>query len=56
MSKHYLLSLRRHVSATVGHLQITEIYIEKNCTDFDHSIGAYSKFSMRFRCRLDYTY
>jgi len=52
----YLLCWRRHVSATVGHLQVTKMYIEENCTECDHSIGAYSKLSMRSRCGLDYTY
>jgi len=52
----YLLCWRRHVSATVGHLQVTENYNEENHTEHDHSIGAYSKLSTRSRCRLDYTY
>jgi len=38
-----------------GHLQVTKMYIEENYTQFDHSIGAYSKLSMRSR-RLVYTY
>ena len=42
MSKHnclvsYLLCWRQHVSATVGHLQVTKMYIEENYTDCDHS-------------------
>ena len=40
-----LLCWRRHVSATVGHLQVTKMYIEENYTQYDHSIGAYSKLS-----------
>ena len=51
----YLLCWR-HVSATVGHLQVTKIYREENYTEYDHSIGAYCKLSTRSRCRLDYTY
>jgi len=47
MSKHnclvsYLLCWRR-VSATVGHVQVTKIYKEENCTVYNHSIGAYFK-------------
>jgi len=52
----YLLCWRRHVSAAVGHLQVTKMHIEKNYTQYDHSIGAYCKLSTRFLCRLDYTY
>ena len=37
----YLLGRRRHVSATVGHLQVTKMYIEENYTEYDHSIGVY---------------
>ena len=33
----YLLCWRRHVSATVGHLQVTKIYIEENYTEYDHT-------------------
>ena len=47
----YLLCWR-HVSTTVGHLQVTKICIEENYTEYDHSIGAYSKLS---RCRLEPT-
>ena len=50
-----LLCRRRHVSATVGHLQVTKMYIEGNYAEYDHSIGAYCKLSKRSR-RLDYTY
>ena len=39
----YLLCWRRHVSATVGHLQVTKMYIEENYTEYDHSIGEYCK-------------
>ena len=46
----------RHVSATVGHLQVTKMYIEENYTEYDHSTRAYSKLSTSSRCRLDYTY
>jgi len=56
LSVSYLLCRRRHVSANVGHLQVTKMYIEENYTECDHSIGAYSKLSTRSRCRLDYTY
>ena len=52
----YLLCWLRHVSATVGHLQGHEMYIEENCTEYDHSTGAYCKLLKRSRCRLDYTY
>ena len=52
----YLLCWRRHVSSTVGHLQVTKIYIEENYTEYDHSIGAYSKLSTRSRRRLYCTY
>ena len=31
-----LLCWRRHVSATVGHLQITKMYNEENYTEYDH--------------------
>jgi len=51
-----LLCWRRHVSVTVGHLQVIKMYIEENYTEFDHSIGAYCKVLTRSRCRLDYTY
>jgi len=51
----YLLCWR-HVSANVGHLQVTKMYIEEKYTGYYHSIGAYSKRSTRSRCRLDYTY
>ena len=44
-----------YVSAAVGHLQVTKMYIEENYTEYDHSIGAYSKLSTRSR-QLDYTY
>ena len=37
----HLLCWRRHVSATVGHLQVMKMYIEENYTD--HGIGAYPK-------------
>ena len=37
-----LLCWRRHVSATVGHLQVIKMYIEENYTEYDRSIGAYS--------------
>jgi hypothetical protein len=41
----YLLCWR-HVSATVGHLQVTKkMYIEENYTEYDHGIGAHSKIS-----------
>ena len=40
----YLLCWQRHVSVTVGQIQITKMYIEENYTECDHSIGAYSKF------------
>ena len=33
----YLLCWLRHVSATVGHLQVTKMYIEENYTEYDHS-------------------
>ena len=52
----HLLCLWRHVSAIVGHLQITKIYIEENYTEYDSSIGAYSKLSTRSRCQLYCTY
>jgi len=32
------------------------MYIEENYTEYDHSIGAYSKLSTRSHCQLDYTY
>jgi len=32
------------------------IYIEENYTEYDHSIGAYSRISTRSRCRLYYIY
>jgi len=48
----YLLCLRRYVSTTVGHLQSTKIYIEENYTEYDHSIGAYSKLSTTSFCRF----
>jgi len=32
----YLLCWRRHVSADVGHLQVTKMYNEENCTVYDH--------------------
>jgi hypothetical protein len=51
----YLLWWRWHVSATVGHLQVTKIYIEENYTEYDRSIGAYSELSTRSR-QSDYTY
>ena len=38
----YLLCRQWHVSATVGHLQVTNMYIEENYTECDHSTGAYS--------------
>ena len=50
------LSLWRHVSTTVGHLQVTKIYIVENYTEYDHSIGAYCDLTTTSRCRLDYTY
>jgi len=53
---YYLLCWRRHVSTAVGHLQVTKMYVEENYTEYDHSIGAYSKLSTRSRCPLDYTY
>ena len=46
----YLLCWRRHVSATVGHLQVTKMYVEENYTDYDHSIGAYSTYTMIIFC------
>jgi len=52
----YLLCWQRHVSATVGHLQFTKMYVEENYTDYDHSIGAYCKLSTSSLCWLDYTY
>ena len=52
----YLLCWRRHISATVGHLQVTNTYIEENYTQYNHSIGTYSKHSTRSRRRLDYPY
>ena len=51
----YFYVKRRHVSATVGHLLVTKMYIEENYTEYVHSIGAYSKLSTRSR-RLDYVY
>jgi len=39
-----------------GHLQVTKMYIKENYTEYDHSIGAYSKLSTGSRCRLDYAY
>ena len=51
-----LLCWWRHVSATVSHLQVTITYMEENYTEYDHSIGAYSKFSTRSHYRLDCTY
>ena len=51
----YLLCWRRHVSATVGHLQVTKIYNDENYTEYDHSMGVYSKLSTRSR-RLYCTY
>jgi len=61
MSQHncllpYLLCLRRHVSATVGHLQVTEMYIEEKYTQYDHSIDAYCELSTSSCCWLDYIY
>jgi len=50
------IMLRRHVSATVVHLQVTKMYIEEIYTEYDHSIVAYSKLSTRSRCWLDYAY
>ena len=47
----YLLGWRRHVSATVGQLQVTKMYIEENYTEYDHSIGAYCKLKF-----MMYTY
>ena len=41
-----------HCGASSGH----KIYREENYTEYDHSIGAYSKLSTRSRCRLDYTH
>ena len=41
-----------HCGPSSGHKN----YIDENCTQYDHSIGAYSKLSKRSRCRLDYTY
>ena len=52
----YLLCCRRHVSATVGHLQVIKMYIEENYTQYDHSIGVYCELSTRSRCGLDFTY
>ena len=52
----YLLCWRRHVSATVGHLQVTKIYIEANFTECDLSTGAYCKLSTRSLRRLGWTY
>jgi len=52
----YLLWWRRHVSATVGHLQVTKMYIVEDHKQYDHSIGAYCELSKRSRCRLDYTH
>jgi len=52
----YLLCSRRRVSATVGHLQVTKMYIEGNYTVCDRDIGAYCKLSTRSRCWLDCTY
>jgi len=40
--------------ATVGRLQVTKMFIEENCTEYVHSIGAYSKLSKRSLCRLDW--
>ena len=52
----YLLCWRRHVSATVDHLQVTKMFMEENYTEYDHSIDAYSTLSERSRCQLDCTY
>jgi hypothetical protein len=52
----YVLFWRRHVSATVGHLQVTKMYVEENYTEYDHSIGACSKLSTRSHCWADYTH
>ena len=35
---------------------VHQMYIEEYCTEYDHSIGAYSKLSMRSRCLLYFTY
>ena len=35
----YLLCWRRHVSPTVGNLQVTKIYLDDNYTEYDHSKG-----------------
>jgi len=51
----YLLCWRRHVSAIVGHLQVTKIYIKEVYTEYDYSIGSYSKLSMRSH-QLHYTH
>ena len=40
----------------MGHLQFTKMYIEENYTEYDHSIGAYSKHSTRCLCQMNYTY
>jgi len=48
------IMLTRHVSANVGHLQVTKVYIEVNYIAYNLSISAYSKLSKRSR-RLDYT-
>ena len=50
----YLLCWRRHISATVDHLQVTKMYIEENYTQYDHSIGAYCKLSTRLHCQYIY--
>ena len=47
---------RRHVSATVGHIQVTKMYVVENYTEYDHSTGAYCKLLAGSRCGLGYTY
>jgi len=41
-----------HCGPPSGHKK----YIEENYTEYDNSIGAYSKLSTRSHCQLDYTY
>ena len=41
----YLLCWRRHVSANVGHLQVTKMYRKENYTEYDHTYSFLSIYS-----------
>jgi len=52
----YLLCRRRHVSAAVGHLQVTKMYMRKTTQCTIISSDAYFKLSTKYRCRFVYRY